>query len=163
VRSFLLLVDFYFWKLSLYRGDNFSVLWLSRTSCQGISSMRRIGNRIFPCAFFYEIRFRKFFSRSSSQFGHFRRFSFGMDLAGSSVSSLRQDDSAAEEIRDKMHILYAGRIRSPKGRGKPASFARFRLPTGGVPIFRPFGLRTEDLQRRQEVATIVITWRSKDA
>jgi len=61
-----LLRYFYFWKFSLNRGNNGGVLRLSRAPRQSISCVSGISDRIFSGTFFHEVRFRKFFSRSSS-------------------------------------------------------------------------------------------------
>jgi hypothetical protein len=46
------------------------VFGLSRTSRERISRVGSVGDRVFFCAFLYEVRFRKPFSFCSVQFGH---------------------------------------------------------------------------------------------
>jgi hypothetical protein len=49
------------WKFSLNCGNDSGVLRLSRASRQSIPCVSGIRDRIFPGAFFHEVRFRKFF------------------------------------------------------------------------------------------------------
>lgn len=112
-RIVLLLLYFDLWKFSVHRGNDRGMLWLSGTPCQSITCMSGIRNRIFSRPFFHEVRFWKFLSCSSSEFGHLRRFSFWKDSARLSILTSQSTAYARPRQRAMLspRFLSAGSFR----------------------------------------------------